>query len=259
MIRPPPHSLRVDLNADVGETDHPDGGEAALMARVTSVNVACGGHAGDAATMRATLRAAGDLGLAVGAHPSYPDRAGFGRRPMEISAGALADAVRDQMAALAAIAAAEGLALRHVKPHGALYHRAAEDVETARALVAAVAAIDRSLAVVGPAGSVLAAIAAAAGLPTLREAFADRAVHADGRLVPRGTAGAVLADPRAAAERAVRMVRDGRVAAHGGGEIAVAADTLCIHGDSPGAAAIAAAVRDALVAAGIRVATPWVP
>jgi UPF0271 protein len=217
----------VDLNADVGE-GFPD--DDALLALVTSASVACGFHAGSAETMRAACRSAAAHGVAVGAHPSYRDREGFGRRPLDVPPQVVRDEVAEQVAALAEAAAAAGTSVRYVKPHGALYHRATVDPGTAVAIVEAVG----GLPVLALPGSELLRQAGAQGVV---EGYADRGYLPDGQLVPRGEPGAVL-DPAAAAAQAVRLASEGRVA------------SLCVHGDSPGAAALATAVRAALVAAG---------
>ena len=248
-------AARIDLNADVGESlgPWPMGADAALIAIVTSVNVACGFHAGDPLTMRRTVRLALDAGVAIGAHPGYPDLVGFGRRDMALAADDLEAAVLYQVAALAGIVHAEGGRLAHVKPHGALYNRAAIDPATAEPIARAVARLDPDLRLVGPPGSALTAAGIAAGLVCLSEGFADRAYEADGSLRSRRLPGALLADPALAAVQAVRIAIEGKTTAIDGTTIELAAATLCIHGDTPGAAAIAAAVRQALVDAGVEV------
>jgi UPF0271 protein len=217
----------VDMNADVGE-GFPD--DDALFALVTSANIACGFHAGSRETMRAACRAAAAQGVVIGAHPSYRDRDGFGRRPLDVPPEVVRSEVAEQLEALAEAAAAEGATVGYVKPHGSLYHRATVDPDTAAAIVEAVA----GLPVLALPGSELLRCAGEQGIP---EGYADRGYLREGRLVPRGEPGAVL-DPEAAAAQAVRLAREGRVA------------SLCVHGDSPGAAALAALVRDALVSAG---------
>ncbi|MFO1540244.1 MAG: 5-oxoprolinase subunit PxpA, partial [Chloroflexota bacterium] len=213
-------------------------------------------HAGDPAIMARTLALAARLGVACGAHPGYPDRAGFGRRQLPIGPEELRASLVAQLGALAAIARDVGVPLRHVKPHGALYHRAAHDPVVAATVAAASASVLPGLPVVGPAGSALLGAAAALGLPVRAEGFADRRYAAAGGLVPRGVPGAVLGDPAEAAAQARAIVRDGAVPAADGSRVTVVATTLCIHGDSPGAPAIAAAVRAALVADGVRVVAP---
>jgi UPF0271 protein len=217
--------------------------------------VACGFHAGDPLTICHTVRFALDAGCAVGAHPGYPDLVGFGRRQMELAADELEAAVLYQVAALAGIVRAEGGRLAHVKPHGALYHRATVDPAAAGAVARAVAAADAGLRLVGPPGSALLEAGASAGLACLAEGFADRAYEADGRLRARRLPGALL-DPIGAGAQAVAIARDGRVTAVDGSVLPLAAATLCVHGDTPGAAAIAAAVRRELAAAGITVRSP---
>jgi 5-oxoprolinase (ATP-hydrolysing) subunit A len=249
--------MRIDLNADVGESfGHWQlGDDAAIVSVVTSVNIACGGHAGDPSVMRRTVRMARAAGCAVGAHPGFADLQGFGRREMRLPAADIEDLVLAQVGALAAVARAEGVTLAHVKPHGALYTMAARDRTVADPIARAVAAFDASLAVTAPAESALAAAAAACGLRVIREAFADRAYRADGSLLPRTEAGAVITEPAAVAERARAIVR-GRIDASDGSPLAIPADTICIHGDTPGAADLARLVRETLERGGITVAPP---
>lgn len=248
----------IDLNADVGEGlgPWPMGADAALIPLVTSVNIACGAHAGDPLTIRTTVRLALEAGASLGAHPGYPDLVGFGRRELAMTPDELAASVLFQVAAVAGIARAEGGALRHVKPHGALYHRLAADRAAAAAVVAAIASLDDGLAVVGPPGSALLAGAAAAGLAPIAEGFADRAYEPGGGLRPRTQAGALLDDPALASAQAVSIARDGRAVAADGTQLAMTVQTLCVHSDTPGAPAIAAAVRAALAAAGVDVRRP---
>jgi 5-oxoprolinase (ATP-hydrolysing) subunit A len=246
---------RVDLNADVGESygAYTLGQDPALISVVTSANVACGFHAGDPGVMRATVSLAARHGVAVGAHPAFPDLQGFGRREMRLTSQEVEDLTLYQIGALAAIAAAEGVRLRHVKPHGALYNMAARDASLADALARATAAVDRSLVLVGLSGSELIAAANRAGLQTAEEVFADRAYSADGSLVPRHEPGAVIHDVSAVAARAVRMVAERKVEATDGTTIDVHPDTICVHGDTPQAAALAKEIRNALERAGIDV------
>jgi len=248
----------IDLNADVGEGFGPwtMGDDAALVPLVTSVNVACGFHAGDPLTIRRTVRLALETGAAVGAHPGYPDLAGFGRRAMDLGPEEVEAAVLYQVAAVDGIVRAEGGRLAHVKPHGALYHRAAADPVIAGALIAAIGRLDDRLRIVAPPRSALLAAAVAAGLRTIVEAFADRVYEPDGHLRPRSLPGALHAGPDEAAAQAVAIAREGIVVASDGSTLALRADTLCVHGDTPGAAAIASAVRDALRDAGIAVRAP---
>jgi len=245
-------TLRIDLNADVGELDDPTV-DAALIPLLTSANVACGVHAGSVDTMRRAVRLAAQFGVAVGAHPGLPDRAGFGRRAQAVTASAAAALVLDQVRVLRAVAHAEGVRLRHLKPHGALYHLAARDAAVAAAIAGAVLELDPALALVGPPGSALLQGARTAGLRALAEGFADRSYRADGSLVPRGEAGDVQTDPAEAAAQAVRMVCDGEVVAQDGTVVAVRIDTLCLHSDTPAAADLARVVRQALEAAGVEV------
>jgi UPF0271 protein len=247
--------LRIDLNADVGESLGPwtMGDDERLIPLVSSVNIACGAHAGDPVTMLRTVRLALAAGASIGAHPGYPDLVGFGRRDMAMSAEELEAAVRYQVAAVQGVARSEGGRLRHVKAHGALYNRAAVDPAVARPIALAVARLDPDLALVGPPGSALLAAAAEAGLRGVAEGFADRAYEPDGTLRSRRLPGAVHADPAVAAAQAVGIAVDGRVTAADGSIIAVRADSLCVHGDSPGAVGIARAVRAALEDAGVAV------
>ena len=236
----------IDLNADLGEDPRAPTLDAALLDVVTSANVACGGHAGDAETMRAVVRLARERGVAVGAHPSYPDREGFGREPMDLPAEELEAAVGAQIADLGNIARAEGVELTHVKPHGALYHAAASRPSVAHAVARAAARWSRDLVLVGPAGSAALGVWRAQGFRTAGEGFADRRYEPDGSLRPRSRPGALVTDPAEAASQAVALAHAGTV------------QTLCVHGDTPGAAAIARAVRAALERAGVRLASPHV-
>ncbi len=243
----------IDLNADVGESYGAwvMGADADLMPSITSANVACGAHAGDPLTMWRTVALAKRHGLAVGAHPGYPDRDGFGRRDLAMTPVELEASLLAQLGALSAIADASGVKLTHVKPHGALYNRAAADPDLAAYVAGAVARFPGRLTLVGLAGSALVDAGLAAGLPVASEAFADRAYEPGGSLRARSSPDAVHTDPAVAAAQAVSIARDGRVRAHDGSMLAIRADTICIHGDTPGAAAIAKAVREALEAAGI--------
>lgn len=231
--------MTIDLNADMGEGSEAD---EALLGVVSSANVACGMHAGDPSVMRATVRAAKAAGVAIGAHPGFPDREHFGRREMRMPASEIENWVLFQIAALAGMATAEGARLAHVKPHGALYNMAAKDTAIADAIAAAIAQVDSSLVMVGLPASALEHAAARAGLPFAAEGFADRAYEPDGSLVARSQPGALITDPAAAADGALALARGGRVR------------TICIHSDTPGAVAIGAAVRRALDAAGARIA-----
>jgi UPF0271 protein len=231
------------------------GQDAALMESITSANVACGFHAGDPGVMRQTLALAKDKGVAVGAHPGFPDLVGFGRREMKATPAEVEDFVLYQVAALAGMAQAKGVKLQHVKAHGALYNMACKDRALADAIARAVAAFDRSLVLFGLPNSELLRAGDAAGLAVAAEVFADRAYERDGSLTSRSKPGSVIDDTTTVVERAVRMVKDKEVIATDGSVIALQADTMCLHGDTPGAADHARAVRRGLEAAGIRVAS----
>ncbi|SHL51480.1 LamB/YcsF family protein [Actinacidiphila paucisporea] len=245
----------IDLNADLGEgfgrwhlTD-----DDALLSVVTSANVACGFHAGDPATMRRVCDRAAARGVRIGAQVSYRDLAGFGRRSMDVPPVELAAEVAYQIGALEVFARAAGASVAYVKPHGALYNRAVHDAEQAAAVVEGVVLAGR-LPVLGLPGSQLLAAATSAGLPAVTEAFADRAYTAQGTLVPRREPGAVVEEPDAVVERAVRIASGGGVTSADGTPVGIAARSLCVHGDTPGAARLAARVRQALEAAGLRLA-----
>jgi UPF0271 protein len=231
------------------------GQDAALMESITSANIACGFHAGDPGVMRQTLALAKDKGVAVGAHPGFPDLVGFGRREMKATPAEVEDFVLYQVAALAGMAQAKGVKLQHVKAHGALYNMACKDRALADAIARAVAAFDRSLVLFGLPNSELLRAGDAAGLAVAAEVFADRAYERDGSLTSRSKPGSVIDDTTTVVERAVRMVKDKEVIATDGSVIALQADTMCLHGDTPGAADHARAVRRGLEAAGIRVAS----
>ncbi len=232
----------IELNADIGEGCN----DAVLMPYLARVSIACGGHAGDAASMAAALRLAAEHGVAVGAHPSYPDRAGFGRRPLAASAEEIAAWVTRQTEVLAEQAMRLGLRLAHVKPHGALYNVAARDQDVAQAIALAVAALDPALVLVGLSGSQLAVAGEAAGLAVLNEAFADRRYHANGQLVSRETPGALVIDPDMAAWQARALAKGEPVATLDGAALRVRAETICLHSDTPNALNIARAVHAAL-------------
>jgi len=245
----------IDLNADLGETVDgvPTADDEAMFAIVSSANVACGGHAGDETAMREAVRRASRFGVALGAHPSYPDRAGFGRVVLDIPP----DEVRRSVAAQLAALVAAGAQVRYVKPHGALYHAAGSRPELARAVVDAVRDALGGPVPVLALGEALAHAAREAGLPFVREAFLDRGYTPAGGLVPRGEPGALLTDPDAVADRAVRLALHGEVVAVDGSIVRTDARSLCLHGDSPDAVSLAVAVRAALTAAGARVRAPW--
>ncbi len=239
----------IDLNADVGEGFD----DESLLPYLTSCNIACGAHAGDARTMRATLEAALRRGVSCGAHPGYPDRRNFGRAEVPMTLGELAATLREQLAALEAAARPLGARLAHVKPHGALYHASARRRDVARAVAEAVARRDSGCILVGFPGSALLEEGARAGLRTAAEGFADRLYLADGNLAPRALAGSVHESPGKAAEQALAIARDRCVIAADGTRLRVDAQTICLHGDTPGAAAIASAVRRKLEGAGVEV------
>jgi 5-oxoprolinase (ATP-hydrolysing) subunit A len=244
----------IDLNADVGESfgPWPMGDDERLIPLVSSVNIACGAHAGDPATIARTVRLAVAHSAAIGAHPGYPDLAGFGRRDLDMAADDLEASLIVQIGAVQAVARSQGATVRHVKPHGALYNRAARDTGLAATIATAIARLDAELVLVGLAGSALLDAGRAAGLTVYAEGFADRAYEADGSLRDRRLAGAIL-DPTAAAAQAVSIARDGVVSTGDGTSIPIEADTICIHGDGPDAVATATAVRAALAAAGVDV------
>jgi UPF0271 protein len=242
--------MAIDLNCDMGEGAGEDEG---IVPLVSSINVACGFHAGDPATIRATIRLAARHGVAVGAHPSYPDRAGFGRAPMVRSPEEVRDDVVYQVAAVRAFCAAEGVPLVHVKPHGALYNTAAQDPVLAAAICEAVRQVDPGLVIVCLAGSPMAGVVRSLGMRCAEEAFADRGYTPEGTLVPRGRPGALVDDPGAVAERVAAMARERRVNSVSGTPVTMAADTICLHGDTPGAALLAAAIRARLTRDGIEV------
>lgn len=240
----------IDLNADLGEGDPYD---ESLLSVVTSCNIACGGHVGDSVSMTATVRAALARRVSIGAHPGYPDAAGFGRQSYFLKGPALRDSITRQLDALTAIAATEGARIAHLKPHGALYADAATDPELARLLATIAGAHSEKLMLVGPPASALAAAAADAGIGFRAEAFVDRAYRADGSLVPRRETGAVHGDLNTITTQATEIAQRARVTCQDGTVIDVPADTLCIHGDTEHADEIALAVRDVLQANGIAV------
>ena len=247
--------MTIDLNSDVGESfgNWTFGDDAQIIRSVTSVNVACGFHAGDPAGIRSTCAAAAAAGVAVGAHPGYRDLAGFGRRFLDVEPGELTDDVVYQLGALQALAAVAGTRVRYVKPHGALYNTIAVHEQQAKAVVRALLEVDDSLPLLVLPGTVIEAEARSEGLRTVTEVFADRAYTPEGALVPRREPGAVLHDESDVVAHVLRMATDGEVLAIDGSRIRVDAESICVHGDSPGAVAMAAAVREALETAGVPV------
>lgn len=252
--------LSIDLNADVGEStgSHRHGDDDGVMPFITSANIACGFHAGDPVVMRDTVELAAAHGVAVGAHPSLADREGFGRAELPVSPREVENLVAYQVGALAGVAAARGVPLAHVKPHGALYNMSARRLDLAQAVARAVRAVDRGLAVFALSGSQLVRAAEDAGLSVVSEGFADRGYSPDGSLAPRGQAGALLTDPEVVVARAIDMVRDQSVTALDGTRLPTIVRTLCVHSDTAGAALLAKRLRLGLVAAGIAVAAPRV-
>lgn len=250
----------MDLNADLGEGFGAWrlGDDDALLDVVTSANVACGFHAGDPATMRRVCTEASARGVVIGAQVGYRDLAGFGRRRMDVEPDELAAEVLYQIGSLDALARASGSRVRYVKPHGALYNRAADDHEQARAVASAVATFDPDMPLLGLPSSALAEAAKAFDIPFVAEAFADRAYLPDGRLVPRSQPGAVLTDVAAVTEQALAFAREQAVVTRDGSRVPVAATSLCVHGDTPGAVELARAVRSALAEAGVAIA-PFLP
>ena len=243
----------IDLNSDVGESfgRWQLGDDDAVLALVTSANVACGFHAGDPSTLRRCCEVAARHGVTVGAQVGYRDLAGFGRRFLDAHPTELADDVTYQIGALSAMARAAGTTVAYVKPHGALYNAVVHHESQAQAVVDAVRAYDPDLLLLGLPGSELLARAEAAGLRTVREAFADRGYTPDGTLVPRSEPGALLEDPDEVAHRVVRLVTEGVIVAVDGTEVAIEAESVCLHGDTPGAVAMAERVRDRLAEAGV--------
>ncbi|AEI75486.1 lactam utilization protein LamB [Cupriavidus necator N-1] len=242
--------MHIDLNADLGEGCDND---EALLALISSANIACGWHAGDAATMVRTVKWALERGVAIGAHPSYPDRENFGRTEMQRDPEHVYADVLYQIGALDAIVRAQGGELHHVKPHGALYNQAVRDPALARAIVRAVRDVDADLVFFGLAGSQMIDIAKEAGLRVKQEVFADRGYNPDGTLVKRGTPGALHEDEEVALNQTLTMVREKRVRAIDGSWVPIQAETVCLHGDGAHALAFARRIRERLGAEGIAV------
>lgn len=250
--------MRIDLNGDVGESfgAYEIGHDADLIPILTSANIACGFHAGDPGVMRATVALAREHRTNIGAHPGFPDLVGFGRREIKATPREVEDLVAYQIGALAAIAAAQGMRLSHVKPHGALYNMAARDSDLADAIARATVAVDRSLLLFGLPGSKSLDAASRHGVRAISEAFADRAYRADGSLVPRSEPGAVIDDAHQVVERAVTIARERIVVAADGTRVPLDVETICVHGDTPGAAELASRIRKALIDVGIQVGAP---
>lgn len=245
----------MDLNCDMGELPDAilDGTQESLMPSLTSVNIACGGHAGDAQTMKATIEQALYWNLAVGAHPGYPDRANFGRLELNLSPQAIADSVFEQVSALAEIAAGCGARVTHVKPHGALYNQSVGNRVLAKAIADGVARWNRDVILMGLAGSLMLGVFRESGFQVAAEAFADRRYEPDGTLRSRKFDDALIRDPAEAARQALQIAERGVVPARDGTEVSLDAQTICIHGDTPGAAKIAAAVSQTLRQAGVEI------
>lgn len=245
--------MRIDLNSDLGEGYGPwvMGNDALILDSVTSANVACGGHAGDPETMYRTLRLAADRGVTVGAHPGYADREGFGRRVIPMQPAEIGRMVAAQVGALMAIAGLAGSRVRYVKPHGALGNLAAADAVVATAIVSAIKAIDPALAILAISGTRLEVAAREEGLAAFSEIFADRAYLSNGQLMPRSQPGAVLHDAREAADRLIGYLKSGKMPVAGAEPIALKADSICVHGDSPKAVELAQHVRQRVEAEGV--------
>lgn len=246
----------IDINCDLGESfgPWPMGEDARVLPHITSANIACGAHAGDPSVMRRTVRLARAAAVRIGAHPGFPDLQGFGRREMKVDPVELEDLLIAQIGALTAIAHAEGAALQHVKAHGALYNMAAREPALAAAIARAIAACGKSLIMFGLPNSPMIEAGQAAGLRVAAEGFADRSYEEDGSLTPRSRPGAVIHDPEAVVLRSVRMVREGIVLTASGREVPLRVDTICVHGDTPGAPELARRIHEGLVAAGATVA-----
>ncbi|OJF93696.1 LamB/YcsF family protein [Pararhizobium antarcticum] len=247
----------IDLNSDLGESygAWAMGDDAAMLAIVSSANVACGFHAGDPVGILKTVRAAAENGVSIGAHVSYPDRVGFGRRDMDVTSDELIADVIYQIGALKGLAASAGVTVGYVKPHGALYNRIAHDPKQGQAVIDAIMAIDPSLVLMGLAGAPILDLARKSGLAVVAEAFADRAYTPDGQLVSRREPGSVLHDTQAIARRMLQLAKTGTLEAIDGSTIKVDAQSICVHGDSPGAVAIAQEIRRTFEADGIMVSS----
>ena len=247
--------MRIDINSDLGESfgAYTIGNDERLMRSITSANVAAGFHAGDPSVLRDTIRLAKAHGVAVGAHPGFPDLVGFGRRELNVTPKEAEDFVLYQVAAVLGVAAAEGVRVQHVKPHGALFNMAVRNAELASAIARAVAAFDGTLILFGLPGSEILTAGRAAGLRVAAEVFADRAYEPDGSLASRRKPHSVIHDPAAVVARAVRMVSEKAVVAIDGSIVPLEAETICVHGDTPGSDDLAAKIRAGLEAAGVTV------
>lgn len=246
-------TISIDLNSDLGESfgPWPMGDDVSMLSVVTSANIACGFHAGDPAGILKVLREAARRGVSVGAHVGYRDLVGFGRRNMDPSSEELVGDTIYQIGALQALARAAGTILRYVKPHGALYNTIASDVRQAGDVISAIKAVDPQLVLMALSGAPIVAQARAAGLSVVCEVFADRAYNPDGSLVSRRLEGAVIHDPQVISARMLRLVRDGVISAVDGSELALEAQSICVHGDNPAAVAIARTLRETLLVQGI--------
>lgn len=252
---------KIDLNSDVGESfgNYQLGLDDKIIPLISSANIACGFHAGDPTVMKRTIAIAKEYGVAPGAHPGFPDLLGFGRRKMDVSLDEIRDYVTYQMGALQAFAAARGMALQHVKPHGALYNMAVEDMEIWDAVAEVIAAVDSGLimfVMAGPWRQDLAAIGARHGIRIAFEFFGDRAYNSDGTLVSRKLPGAVIHDQELVAEKVLKMVKEGKVVCIDGTEIELAAETICVHGDNPAALELVRNIRESLLNEGIEITPP---
>jgi len=245
----------IDLNCDVGERPSAiiDGSERRLLQFVSSANIACGGHAGDAETMKRVIDLCVELGVSIGAHPSYPDRAGFGRSKIDISPAALAESISKQIESLVVLTHNAGAAVRHVKPHGALYNAAVNDRELSMTIANAVATIDRRFVLVGLAGSGMLDVWRKAGFIVAAEAFADRRYQSDGRLRSRSLGNALITNPDEAVHRVLTLVRDGEILEADDTRLVVDAQTVCIHSDTENAIAIAQSIHAGLLSARITI------
>ncbi|EHM10214.1 putative lactam utilization protein B-like protein [Thermanaerovibrio velox DSM 12556] len=251
-------SLQIDLNSDLGESfgAYKMGDDEALLKVVSSANVACGFHGGDPSVMRQTVGLCSNMAVAVGAHPSYQDLQGFGRRNVSMTPDEVYEICIYQVGALMGFCKAAGVPLEHVKPHGALYNQAAKDLDLAKAIAAAIKDLskgDRDLILLGLANSKLQEAAEELSVPFAGEAFADRAYQPDGTLVPRSQKGAVIHDPAMASQRALEMALHGKVVAHDGSEVVINAQSICVHGDTRGAVEMAVKIREGLLTAGVRI------